>query len=202
MSALRWAKWKLSSPDRASGGLMMSPTDCPQGSNARCKTVEADRFREDLYYRLNGFHIYIPPLRERQDDILPLAEHFYREACRDQERKLDGFGSGVLDMLASYPWPGNVRELRNEIHRAYVLAGEGLPIQMHHFSSQITKGESLIQEVLSEQLSLSASLKRLQRRMVEDALRESGGNRTQAAKRLGMDTANLRHLIKRLRIKA
>lgn len=154
--------------------------------------VEQKRFREDLYYRLNGFHIY----------ILPLAEHFYQEACRDQDKQLGGFAPDVMDMLVAYPWPGNVRELRNEIYRACVLAGERSLIQIHHFSPQITKGESLTQEVLSEQLSLSASLKRLQRRMVEDALRESGGNRTQAAKRLGMDTANLRHLIKRLGIKA
>jgi DNA-binding NtrC family response regulator/ligand-binding sensor domain-containing protein len=164
--------------------------------------VEQKRFREDLYYRLNGFHIYIPPLRKRTDDIPPLAKHFYQEACRDQGKELGGFAPGVIDMLVAYPWPGNVRELRNEIHRACVLAGDGSPIQIHHFSPQITKGESLIQEVLSEQLGLSASLEHLRRRMVEDALRETGGNRTQAAKRLRMDTANLRHLIKRLGIKA
>jgi len=124
------------------------------------------------------------------------------EACRDQDKKLGGFAPGVIDMLVAYPWPGNVRELRNEIYRACVLAGDGSPVQIHHFSPQITKGGSLMQEVLSEQLSLSASLKHLQRRMVEDALRETGGKRAQAAKRLGMDVANLRHLIKRLGIKA
>ncbi len=164
--------------------------------------VDQGRFREDLYYRLNGFHIYIPPLRQRTDDIPLLAEHFYQEACRDQDKELGGFAPDVMGMLTSYPWPGNIRELRNEIHRACVLAGDGSRVQVYHFSTQITRGESLIQEVLSEQLGLSASLKRLQRRMIEDALSETGGNRTQAAKLLDMDTANLRKLIRRLGIEA
>jgi DNA-binding NtrC family response regulator/ligand-binding sensor domain-containing protein len=166
------------------------------------KEVREGRFREDLYYRLNRFNIYIPPLRDRKDDIPLLAEHFYQEACRDLGKELDGFAPGVMDMLGSYLWPGNVRELRNEVHRACVLAQEGLPIQVYHFSSQITQGESLMQEVISEQLSYGKSLDQFRRRLVEEALRQTDGNRTQAAKRLGMDAANLRRLIRTLGIKA
>ena len=95
-----------------------------------------------------------------------------------------------------------MRELRNEIHRACVLAEAGSPIQVYHFSSQITQRESSVQEALSEHLSYSESLDQLRRRLVEEALHQTGGNRTQAAKRLGMDVANLRRLIKRLEIKA
>jgi len=167
------------------------------------KEVREGRFREDLYYRLNRFNIYIPPLRDRTrvDDIPLLAEHFYQEACRDLGKELDGFAPGVMDMLGSYPWPGNVRELRNEVHRACVLAQTGLTIQVYHFSSQVTQGESLMQQVISEQLSYGESLDQFRRRLVEEALRQTDGNRTQAAKRLGMDAANLRRLIRTLGIK-
>lgn len=165
------------------------------------KEVREGRFREDLYYRLNRFNIYIPPLRDRKDDIPLLAEYFYQEACRDLGKELDGFAPGVMDMLGSYPWPGNVRELRNEVHRACVLVQEGSPTQVYHFSSQITQGESLMQQVISEQLSYGESLDQFRRRLVEEALRRTDGNRTQAAKRLGMDAANLRRLIRTLGIK-
>ncbi|MFC1712926.1 two-component regulator propeller domain-containing protein [Candidatus Poribacteria bacterium] len=165
------------------------------------KDMEVGRFRRDLYHRLNGFRIDVPPLRDRPDDIPLLAEHFYQEAYRDLGKKVDGFAPEVMDMLQRCPWPGNVRELRNEIHQAYVIAEAETPIQVYHFSPQVTHKESLMQEVLSEQLGLSASLKRLQIRMIEEALRETGGNRTHAAKRLGMDVSNLRRKIRELKIK-
>jgi len=162
------------------------------------KEIAEGRFREALYYRVNGFHIHIPPLRDRDGDIPLLAEHFYQEACLEQKKELDGFVPGVMDMLDGYSWPGNVRELRNEIHRACLLTGEGSRIQTYHFSSHITQGESLVQEILSEQTGLSASVERLQRRMIEDALRESDGNRSQAARILGLHQPNLVRLMKRL----
>jgi len=100
------------------------------------KEVEAGRFREDLYLRLKAFHIHLPPLRERLDDIPLLAEHFLKEACRQTLKVLDGFAPDVLKMLQSYHWPGNVRELRNTIFRAYTLAEENSLIRICHFSSQ------------------------------------------------------------------
>ena len=105
-----------------------------------------------------------------------------------------------MEMLQSYAWPGNVRELEHEIARAVALVEEGLRIQTYHFSSRVTREESLIQNVLSEPTGYRESLDRLSRRLVGEALRESGGNRTQAARRLKMDRSNLRALIKRLKI--
>ena len=123
------------------------------------KEVEAGRFREDLYSRLNRFNIHLPPLRERLEDIPLLAEHFYREACRQSPRDLDGFDTpslvsirfatqpkpqpkgfapDVLGMFQSYPWPGNVRELRSAIHRACALAEEGECIQRDHLPQALT----------------------------------------------------------------
>ena len=103
-------------------------------------------------------------------------------------------------MLQSYNWPGNIRELENEIDRAAAFVEEGLKIRTYHFSSKITQGESLIQEILSEPVSYTESVGRFRRRLVEEILRECGGNRTQAAKRLGMERSNLIKLIKRLGI--
>lgn len=101
------------------------------------KEVEAGRFRGDLYDRLKSFHITVPPLRERQDDIPLLAEHFYHEACNQMTKAMGGFAPGVLGTLRNYRWPGNVRELKNAVYQASALAGEGECIQTHHFPSQI-----------------------------------------------------------------
>jgi DNA-binding NtrC family response regulator/ligand-binding sensor domain-containing protein len=162
--------------------------------------VVARRFREDLYYRLNVFPIHLPPLRERKEDITFLAEHFLQLYSQEQDKIFKGFAPRTLEMLQSYPWPGNVRELRNEVYRACALAEEDSLIQPYHFSHQVTRGESLIQQVLSENLGYSESLNQFRRRLVEKALRECNGNRTYAAKLLGMDRSNLVALIKRLGI--
>jgi DNA-binding NtrC family response regulator len=159
--------------------------------------VTAGRFREDLYYRLSEFPIYIPPLRELREDIPLLAEHF----LKDMDKALDGFAPGVFEMLQSYSWPGNVRELRNVIRRATALAEEGKQIQIYHFPPDITGGESLIQEVLSEQASYKELVDRFRRRVIEEALSANKGNRSAAARQLRMDRANLVAAMKRLGIK-
>jgi len=158
--------------------------------------IKAGRFRRDLYYRLNGFHIFVPSLRDRRDDIPLLAEHFYREACHKQRKELDGFVPEAMDMLYNHTWPGNVRELQTEIERACILAQRGSRIQTYHFSPQITHEESLAQEIISERLSYKESVKQFRRQLVERALQECDGNRTQAARMLDMGRSNLVHLIK------
>ena len=162
--------------------------------------VRAGRFREDLYYRLNVFPIHVPALRDRLDDIPLLAEHFLQKTCRKLNKEIDGFADDVFDMFRNYNWPGNVRELENEIDRAAALVEESLQIRTYHFSSKLTQGELMIQEILSQPVSYAESLNRFRRRLIEDALRECGGNRTQAAQMLGMHRPNLIALIKRLEI--
>jgi len=161
------------------------------------REVTDGRFREDLYYRLNEFPIHIPALRERTEDIPILAEHFLQET----DKEVDGFAPDVFEMLQGYPWPGNVRELRNEVHRACALVEEGSRIQSYHFSPQVTRGESLIQNIISEKLSYSDSLDLFRRRLVDNALKACNGNRHEAARMLGMARPNLVALIKRLGIK-
>ena len=113
---------------------------------------------------------------------------------------MDSFAPDVLQMLQSYDWPGNVRELRNVIQRAAALAQEGDHIQTYHLPPQIAHGEPVIQEILSEQMNLSTAVDHVQRRLVENALRECNGNRAQAARVLGLHRSNLVRLMKRLGI--
>jgi two-component system response regulator HydG len=159
--------------------------------------VKADRFREDLYYRLSVFPIHIPPLRERIEDIPLLAEHFLQEI----DRELSGFAPGVSEILQSYPWPGNVRELRNVVQRAAALVEEGKQIQVYHFPSQITRGESLIQDIISDATSYKESVDNFRRRLIAQVLKECNGNRHEAARRLNMARPNLIATMKRLGIK-
>ncbi|MBI1927271.1 sigma 54-interacting transcriptional regulator [Candidatus Poribacteria bacterium] len=164
------------------------------------KEAEAGRFREDLYFRLSEFPIHVPPLRERLEDIPLLAQHFLGEFCRERNQAIDGFAPDVFEMLKSYRWPGNVRELRNEIRRACAFVEEGMQVQAYHFSPHITRGESLIQEILSERFTLPAAEDQFQRRLIEDTLRQCNGNRTQAANLLGIDRRSLYERMKRLDI--
>ena len=162
--------------------------------------IAAGRFRTDLFHRLNRFHIPVPPLRERIDDIPPLAEHFLQQACQQQSKEVDGFAPDVFDMLCGYAWPGNIRELENEIQRAVALVEEGMRLETYHFSPEVARGESLTQEVISEASEFREATKQFQRRYVEQILRECGGNRRQAAKRLGIHRPNLIRLIRELGI--
>ena len=162
--------------------------------------VEAGRFREDLYYRLNVLHIHAPPLRDRVEDLPILSAHFLEQALQQMDKVINGFNPDVIDMFARYAWPGNVRELENEIFGAAAIAEAGERIEPHHFSPQLTGEETVVQEILTERVGLSAAIERFQRRMVVDALRACHGNRTQAARRLGMQRPSLVRLIKRLGI--
>jgi transcriptional regulator with GAF, ATPase, and Fis domain len=167
------------------------------------KEVEAGRFRKDLFYRLNEFPIHIPPLRERQEDVPSLAEHFLKRYSEKSGREIDGFAPGVLETLQGYHWPGNVRELENVIQLAadYAVYEGTSVIQPYHFPSQIARGRPEMQDIISERLGYRESLDIFKRRLIEDALRESSGNRAEAARMLRMHRPNLVALIKSLGIK-
>lgn len=92
------------------------------------QVVASGEFRQDLYYRLNVFPIHVPPLRERPEDIIPLAELFLQRFARKHGLKIPGFGDASVKTMLSYPWPGNVRELQNTIERAVILSENGRPI--------------------------------------------------------------------------
>ena len=86
--------------------------------------IEEGKFRPDLYYRLNVFHIELPPLRERREDIPALVDHFVRKFCREMNKKITRVSPAAMNLLQQYAWPGNIRELENAVERAMVVAQE------------------------------------------------------------------------------
>ncbi len=152
-------------------------------------------FREDLYYRLNVFEIHIPPLRERPEDILPMADVFLEELGRTVARPPAGISRDARGWLMSYPWPGNVRELRNAIERAILLCDGGL-ITREHLPSAVIRGDSGAgaNGPAEASLSLPATgirLESIERGYVEKALLMAKGNKSRAARLLGLTRAQL-----------
>ena len=144
------------------------------------EAIKLGQFREDLYYRLNVFTIFMPPLRERKPDILLLAEHFVEKFEREHSKRIKRISTPAIDMLTSYHWPGNVRELENVIERA-VLICESNVIHGHHLppSLQTAEGSDTM-----TRLSLGSAMEAYERDLIQDALKTSRGNRAKAAKLL------------------
>ncbi|MCP4347054.1 MAG: GAF domain-containing protein [Desulfobacterales bacterium] len=142
--------------------------------------VEEESFRGDLYYRLNVFPIYIPPLRERKTDVLLLADHFLEIYSKENEKDIRRFSTPAIDMLMLYHWPGNVRELENCIERAVLLCEEGV-IHSYHLPPTLQTGKE--SDTLPER-SLEEAVANLEKEMIIDALKNTQGNITQASEML------------------
>ncbi len=153
--------------------------------------IAAGRFREDLFFRLNGIQIEIPALRDRPKDIVPLAKRFARGAL--PEDASPELGAATLAILERYPWPGNVRELKNAMERAAVLAGDG-PIEPRHLPPEL-RGDAPAPRAEPEGATVRDQMESLERQRIEDALRATGGNQTKAAELIGMPR---RTFVKRL----
>ena len=155
-------------------------------------------FREDLYYRLNVFEIHIAPLRERHEDILPLAEAFLEDLGRTMGRPAAGISKDARGWLLSYNWPGNVRELRNAIERAILMCDGGL-ITREHLPSAVARPEATSTNGAYGALRTAASpastnpmnLEDVERGLVEKALGQAKGNKSRAARLLGLTRAQL-----------
>ena len=155
------------------------------------EVVANGEFREDLYYRLNVMEIFVPPLRERPEDIVPLAMLFLAQFTNNQAK----FSPGVARLLETYKWPGNVRELRNAIERA-VLMSRGDLILPEHFPARLQEDPTKS----AERLVLQASrLEDLEQQAILLALREHSFNRTETAKALGISRRALLYKLNRLR---
>ncbi|MGD8833820.1 MAG: sigma 54-interacting transcriptional regulator [Desulfobacteraceae bacterium] len=139
--------------------------------------VEEGTFRGDLYYRLNVFPIYMPPLRERKTDILLLADFFLEKYTKENDKEIKRFSTPAIDMLMAYHWPGNVRELENCIERSVLLCDGGVVHSYHLPPTLQTGAES---DTLPE-LSLEDAVANLEREMIIDALKNTRGNITSAA---------------------
>lgn len=170
------------------------------------REVEAGRFREDLYYRLNVFPITVPPLRTRPGDIALLASHFVPVACGRNGLPVSPITDEALATLASKPWRGNVRELENAVERAILLA-RGKPIEPHHFSIEDpslplqSDGPSPASGGAQEPMPgpSTGSLWQMERDMIMSTLATVNGNRTHAAKQLGISIRTLRNKLREYR---
>ena len=144
------------------------------------KAIAAGTFREDLYYRLNVFTIFVPPLRDRKADLLLLADHFLEKFSREHGKVIKRISTPAIDMLMSYHWPGNVRELENVLERA-ILVCDGAVIHGHHLppSLQTAEGSGTVTRV-----SLKDAVAAYERDLIQDALKTTRGNRAKAARLL------------------
>jgi len=157
--------------------------------------VEAGLFRQDLLYRLNTMTLRIPPLRERVEEIKPLAERFLKEAARQAGSDVKGLEPEALAALERYPWPGNVRELRNAIERAVVLA-EGKAIRVDDLGERITRAQAAALPGTDEgdvPRDYREHLRKYEAQLIVRALHKYGGNQTEAAKALGLPLRTLVH---------
>jgi len=176
------------------------------------KDVETGRFRSDLYFRLNEFTIRTPTLRERREDIPYLASRFMCDVEEELGKKCGRISDEALRLLAGYPWPGNVRELRNVIRQAVLLSGDEGSILSHHltFSSPSTlqreAGPSSCAVICAGEKSLQEIVTGLkeafEKKVIEDAMLQAKGNKSEAARRLKVDYTTLFRKIKSHRIDA
>jgi Nif-specific regulatory protein len=167
-------------------------------TNRELEQAIAERtFREDLYYRLNVFSIFVPPLRERKDDILLLAEHFLDKYSREHSKRIKRIATSAIDMLASYHWPGNVRELENAIERS-VLVCEGEVIHSYHLPPTLQTAEA---SGTIMRTSLGEAVETYEKDLILDALKSTRGNRAQAAKVLQTTERIIGYKVKKYGIK-
>lgn len=156
--------------------------------------IAAQEFREDLYYRISEISIRIPPLREREGDVLLLARHFLDQNARQQNRALSGFSQDALSALEKYPWPGNVRELKNRVKRAVIMA-EGGYLTAHDLELSPPAEDE------TPSFRLREVREQAERQAVLRALGHVGGKVSDAAELLGISRPTLYDLIRKFRLK-
>ncbi len=154
------------------------------------KMVEEGKFREDLFYRLFVVNLTLPPLREREGDIVLLAQHYLKALAAEHGKKASGITPDAMDLLSAYPWPGNVRELRNVIERMVVLgSGEKLTVRDLPPSFRLAAGRA------ESAARPGSALRDAERQLIEEALRKNKGSRTKAAQDLGISRRTLHRKI-------
>jgi Nif-specific regulatory protein len=160
------------------------------------KAIAAGEFREDLFYRLNVFAIFVPPLRERKADILLLADHFVERFAREHGKDVRRVATPAIDMLMSYHWPGNVRELANAIARGVVVC-DGPVLHAHHLPPTLQTAEAT--GTVSTR-SLRELLEAVERDALQDALKSARGNRAKAARLLSTTERIFNYRVRKLGI--
>jgi len=158
--------------------------------------IAENTFREDLYYRLNVFTIFVPPLRERKPDIMALTDFFLEKFTKEHSKPIKRISTPAIDMLMSYHWPGNVRELENAIERA-ILVTDGNVIHAHHLPPTLQTAE---ESGTIGRLSLEETVSSFEKDLIQDALKTTRGNRRKAARLLGSTERVLNYKVKKYEI--
>jgi two-component system, NtrC family, response regulator AtoC len=161
------------------------------------REVQRNQFRGDLYFRLAVILLHLPPLRERGDDVLLLAEHFLQRFCAKYGKEVRGIDDRARDALLDYPWPGNVRELSHVMERAVLWSREPI-VAVEHLSLPALSpaGGDGSRQIPAGEIP-DGDLGQWERSMIERAMREAGGNQTKAAQRLGITRDTLRYRLKK-----
>jgi Nif-specific regulatory protein len=158
------------------------------------KAIAEGTFREDLYYRLNVFTIFVPPLRDRKADMLLLADHFLEKFSREHGKVIKRISTPAIDMLMSYHWPGNVRELENALERS-VLVCDGQVIHGHHLPPSLQTADA---SGTVTRVSLRDAVEGFERDLIQDALKTTRGNRAKAARLLDTTERILNYKVRNL----
>ncbi|MCG6918110.1 MAG: sigma-54 dependent transcriptional regulator [Deltaproteobacteria bacterium] len=160
------------------------------------KEIEAGGFREDLYYRLNVVTLAVPALRERREDIPLLVQHFLQTFAEKNRKQIKGFTPQAMDRLVRYDWPGNVRELMNAVERGVILCrGEYISETDFPFSLRDSGGSE--QEPAREELLADLPLEEVEKVTILNTLESAGGNKSEAARRLGITRRTLHKKLKK-----
>ena len=178
---------------RPVGGKTSFKTNCRLVAATNRKTDEAiamGKLREDLYYRISAISVHLPPLRERREDIMPLANAFLKRFAAQANRVIKGFTPGAIERLTTFEWPGNVRQLQNEVQRA-VLLSEGETVDASDLS--ISQAKVAGEDSPDTNFTL---LEGVERNAIIQMLKETGGNKLETAKRLGIGRQTLYNKIK------
>ncbi|HWQ92388.1 MAG TPA: sigma 54-interacting transcriptional regulator, partial [Clostridia bacterium] len=178
---------------RPVGGKTSYKTNCRIVAATNRKPEEAiqdGKLRQDLFYRISAISVYLPPLRERREDIMPLANSFLKRFSAQANRVIKGFTPAAIERLTGFDWPGNVRQLQNEVQRA-VLLSEGDQVDATDLS--VTKPRMTGEETQDTNFTL---LEGVERNAIVQMLKETGGNKLETAKRLGIGRQTLYNKIK------
>lgn len=154
------------------------------------EAIRENKLREDLFYRISAITLALPPLRDRREDIIPMATAFLKRFAAQAGRNIEGFTSAASDRLQRHDWPGNVRQLQNEIQRA-VLIGEGTQVDV----ADLSIGVAVTEPAAADEANLSL-LEGVERNTIMQTLKETGGNKVETARRLGIGRQTLYNKIK------
>jgi two-component system NtrC family response regulator len=163
------------------------------------REVEADRFREDLYYRLNVVHMVLPPLRERREDIPLLLAHFTDKAAADNSLSRKTFSPEALELLSGYEWPGNIRQLENVVERCMIMAS-GDTVTVDDLPPEVKDEEAHLKnalDLLPAELNLAETLDRLEAALIRRALARADFVQVKAAERLGVSKSLLQYKLRK-----